>query len=77
MDGDESHKKHVPGFNVNLRPVRWDANDQFRILVIARRDVAHMEELMWDYVVRKSEVCEKMDYFCDEMKFISEACWVR
>jgi len=54
MDGDESHKKHVPGFNVNLRPVRWDANGQFRILVIARRDVAHMEELVWDYVVRKS-----------------------
>ena len=59
MDGDESHKKHVPGFNVNLRAVRWDANDQFRILVIVRRDVAHMEELMWDYVVLRAKFVRK------------------
>jgi hypothetical protein len=59
MDGDESHIKHVPGFNVNLRPVRWDANDQFRILVIARRDVAHMEELVWDYFSGRAKLVRK------------------
>lgn len=47
IDDDESHeKKHVPGLNVNLRLVRGDANDQLRILVVARNDLAQMEELV-------------------------------
>lgn len=58
MTMNRMKKKHVPGLNVNLRLVRGDANDQLRILVVARNDLAQMEELVWDYGVRKSEVCE-------------------